>query len=101
MKVQMGNNKSKISSVGLQKKLIGYFRVLEILIGYFWVHPNVVQFLYIIVSDDISLFLYHKETGHLDRGSELLLGEWKVKVWIGNNKSIIISSFDLQKNPLY
>ena len=42
-----------------------------------------------VVLGDISLFLYHKETGHLERGSELVLGEWKVKVWIGNNKSII------------
>ena len=33
--------------VYLQKKLsIGNFRVLEILIGHFRVHPNVVQFLY-------------------------------------------------------
>ena len=33
--------------VYLQKKLsIGNFRVLEILIKYFRVHPNVVQFLY-------------------------------------------------------
>ena len=38
----------RVSGIFAKKILIEYFRVLEILIGYFRVHPNVVQFLYIM-----------------------------------------------------
>ena len=35
----------RVSGIFSTKNSIGYFRVLKILIGYFWVHPNIVQFL--------------------------------------------------------
>ena len=40
------SDSGRISGIFAKKLLIRYFRVLEILIGYFRVHPNVVQFLY-------------------------------------------------------
>ena len=36
----------RVSGIFAKKILIEYFRVLEILIGYFRVHPNIVQFPY-------------------------------------------------------